>query len=405
MKKIYIINERSNAAIYGVGTFLREYIECLKTIGIKTHLIELNSTQNEFQIKEEKKLTTYLFPYQASINRNKYLNSLIHICRLHIKDSNNLIFHLNYSNSEYLIELLKEYYPLSKILYTIHYQNWTWALNGNLEIYQKIIKKINTKYIQQKYSTIIENYKKEKLAYDQTDKIICLSKDTYNVVQNIYQQNRDKIVFIPNGLKDSKRKREQNHILKTKHLIEEDTKILLYVGRLDKLKGVNFLISSFYDIILSYPNSRLVIIGGAGDFSVPLKLAKNVASKITFTGALSQKELKQWYQIADIGIVPSFAEQCSYVGIEMMMYGLPVVASDSFGVRNMFVDNQNAVIAPVVSYNKEKSYRGNLTKAILKLLFDNNLYAEIQKKSRQTFESDYTIDKMKNKYKELFDSL
>ena len=45
--------------------------------------------------------------------------------------------------------------------------------------------------------------------------------------------------------------------------------------------------------------------------------------------------LFEFYQIADVGVMPSFHEQCSYVAIEMMMMGVPLITSDSTGLKEM----------------------------------------------------------------------
>ena len=59
------------------------------------------------------------------------------------------------------------------------------------------------------------------------------------------------------------------------------------------------------------------------------------AFDLHYIGYLQKNELEKWYQLVDIGVLPSYSEQCSYTGIEMMMYSLPIVASDGFGVRIM----------------------------------------------------------------------
>ena len=73
-----------------------------------------------------------------------------------------------------------------------------------------------------------------------------------------------------------------------------------------------------------------------------------------YIGYLQKNELEKWYQLVDIGVLPSYSEQCSYTGIEMMMYSLPIVASDGFGVRNMFHDGSNACIASISSFRSER---------------------------------------------------
>ena len=58
-------------------------------------------------------------------------------------------------------------------------------------------------------------------------------------------------------------------------------------------------------------------------------------SKVCFTGKIPKDQLYTFYQIADAGTLPSFSEQCSYVGIEMLMHGLPWIGTNSSGLKEM----------------------------------------------------------------------
>lgn len=407
MKEICIINERSNASIYGIGTFLNEYIECLERINIKINIVELDFTQKEFEIKERNGVTTFLFPYQYTPNRENYFCSIVHICRFYIKDSAALIFHLHYASSDFLMKKIKEYYPLSKIFYTIHYQSWAWLLNGNMDLYYRIINKMHLKSIQGKYAGIVEEFKKEKLIYEHSDRLICLSTDTFNIVKNVYQQDECKIKLIPNGLKDKKKKIRKKSLSKIRSafLIEEDTKILLYVGRLDKLKGIEVLINCFNKAVKQFPRCRLVIAGGAGNFSDIVPMTRSAASKITFTGALSREKLAHWYQIADIGIIPSYAEQCSYVAIEMMMYGLPIIVSDGIGIRNMFQNEINGKIASIGNRKTPGEFRNNLYNAMIELISSPECCVKLGENARELYEIHYRQEKMELGYKSIINSI
>lgn len=108
--------------------------------------------------------------------------------------------------------------------------------------------------------------------------------------------------------------------------------------------------------------------------------------------------------MADIGIVPSYYEQCSYTGIEMQMFGLPIVASNSFGVRCMFKDT-NAIVYSI-HRSDTKSTIAELSDKIIKILTLPKANIEKLKNiSRSQYESTYTHDKMKAKYKQMFSSL
>lgn len=406
-KEIYIVNERSNAAAYGIGSFLREYIDCLKKMNFKINLIELNSEQTDFYITEIEGIKKFIFPYTSSGNFEKYYKSISRIFRFHIKDSKNLIFHLNYGHCEALVDQIRSSFPLSKIILTIHYQNWTWPLDGDSQLFEKIVEEKDTKKTQKKYASIIDVHKRDKSILEKVDYITCLSKDTYDLIRKVHEIEEDKLHLIQNGLRDSVKQLTNSEKLKLrkKLYLDKSEKIILYVGRLDKMKGIFSLMSCFGNILKVYPNSRLVIIGAAGNLEYSINACKNIGTKITFTGKLSQEELAQWYQIADIGLFPSYSEECSYVGIEMMMHGLPIIASDGRGVACMFQHESNAIVAPIGNRKSKNEFSKNLEKAILDLLSSDSMRKQLSDNAKSVYNSAYNIDSMAAKYEKLFHKL
>lgn len=89
------------------------------------------------------------------------------------------------------------------------------------------------------------------------------------------------------------------------------------------------------------PACRLVI-AGSGDFNRYFHLVR-FCSRITFVGKLNQKELYKIYQIADVGVLLSFTEQCSYTIIEMLMFGLPIIGTTAPGLSEMFEDGIHGI--------------------------------------------------------------
>ena len=190
-----------------------------------------------------------------------------------------------------------------------------------------------------------------------------------------------------------------------RQLPHPDEKILLVAGRTTLVKGVPCLLNAFTSVVKKYPDCRLVVIGQVFDPTSILKLSKQVATKVSYTGLISKEELTCWYRVADIGIMSSLSEQCSYSGIEMMMHGLPVVASDGFGVRSMFQDGINARIATIGNRKKMKEFELNLTTTILELLFSEALRKQLSNGSRQIYESYYIPRRMKEGYKKLLEEI
>lgn len=370
MKEICIINYVSNAAVYGIGTYIKEYTQCLLNTGFKVTRIELGTdfSQREIYIKDHNSERTIHIPYTPNNDIVAFNKAVCRILRLYIVDSSELVFHFHYLQSNGLLKYIKEYYPLSKSILTIHYLYWSARLNGNFTLYKDIIRKANYKRIKNRYEDVIQNYQQEKEFLEQVDSIVCLSDDTYHLICELYKINTKKLTIIPNGLA-----RKKYHIhaarrdeIRKKYYINNNEKLILFVGRIDPIKGITPLLSCFDKVVAEYPNCRLALIGD-GEINNSIKKAQKAFTKITFTGRQVQRALYEWYQIADVAVFPSYYEECSYVGIEMLMHGIPIIASDGYSVKNMFHEN-NAIIAPIECWDKTDKFEQNLVNAMLSLL-------------------------------------
>ena len=356
MKNIYIVDEYINSLKNGIGTFLNELLFCLKGSEHNLNLFVFNADAEEFNIVEEDGIKKYLFPIFKNGHFWGHSKIIEKFLRLYIPDSADNIFFLNHSPCADFIKSIKTVRPLSKVIFTIHDFGWTNLLMGDIKSYKRILK--DEKGTQG--DPVIDSYEYDKKTYDLADGIICLSKDTYCVVQDVYKINRNKLFHIPNGHRDINVRvnTDKDKIKKMLRLSSED-KILLSVGRPTRPKGVYDLIIAMNKVLTHYPQTKLVIVGDSNEVNLKevIKATSSIASSVVFTGQIDKNELKKWFAAADIGIVSSYYEQCSYTGIEMMMFGLPIVASDGFGVKNMFVADINAKIAKIGNRKKRMNIK------------------------------------------------
>ena len=407
MKEICIINYKTNAAMYGIGTYIEEYVYCLNKLDCKINRVELGTgeTKSDFYVKEDGNIRTIYFPYNQKWNIDNYNKGVCRLIRLYLEDSDNLIFHFQYPESDSLLDGIKKYFPLSKSIFTIHYFNWSEVLKGNVALFEKIIRNRENEDTRKEYGYTIDSFEKEKTFFKKMDRIVCLSDDTMKMTQNLYEIKQN-VRLVPNGLRKNFRKLSENQKLKLrkKYYIDPVERVLLYVGRIEYTKGIEQVIECFNDVVKEYSNCRLVVIGN-GNIIGAIGKCKKAYSKITYTGRLDEKSLCQWYQISDIGLFPSFHEQCSFVGIEMMMHGLPIIASDGYGVKNMFQEGVNTKVAKIENWEKKSKFRENLKKSILYVLNSDLLKSELQKASKKEYKSKYSIERMQKGYLELLNSL
>lgn len=404
MKKLYIMNETVSSRNNGIGTYIRELITCISGFNIQITILAFNSDRDFFSIEETAGICYFYFPkIKNSFQENwKLYNNFF---RLYIVDSPENIFLINYSPCSLLMKAIKKFHPLSKQIYVIHDMGWTMHLFGDLNAFTKMLNARNGDIIDEKYIHSIESYNEERKMCELADKVVCLSDDTYKLLKHHYRIEAHKVNLIPHGISDPgpEWSAKKKTIYRHKMYLDENEKIVLYVGRIIETKGTFVLIEAFKDILKAYPECRLVIAGSTNISDYLCKCCSSAISKIIFTGLLSHEELERWYQIANIGIIPSYTEQCGYVGIEMMAHGLPVVASDGFGVRSMFQDGENAKVACIGSRRSIKIYKSHLVDALLYLLHSPLTCTKLGKRSKEIFLKDYTLKEVKKKYKQLFE--
>ena len=115
----------------------------------------------------------------------------------------------------------------------------------------------------------------------------------------------------------------------------------LYVGRLSPEKGLVCLLKSFSEILKTYPDSKLRIVGHGplGDYLRNLTRELCIETRVAFIGALTGKQLYHEYSEATCLILPSISEPWGLVVNESLSYGCPVVVSDACGcVPELVID-------------------------------------------------------------------
>lgn len=402
--KVYIIDEYASSQKNGIGTFMQELVFSLRKIGQDVRIIEFNSKEKHFCIKREDDLEKICFPPFPDGRFPRYHKIIEKFFRLYIDDNSENVFMFNHSPCEKLMEAVKNSFPLSKIVFTIHDMGWTAGLFGDVVKYKEIIAKRRQKKMKERYGYILDYFDKEKKMYTIADKVVCLSQDTRQLLASTYQVNPGKTHLIPNAIRDIRISPDDSSMssLRKEMHVPQTEKIILCVGRLTEVKGCIALIQSFGKVLEQYPDCRLVLAGAMQNASPVLESCSTFAAKVSFTGLISREELSKWYRIADIGTIPSYSEQSSYTAIEMMMYGLPIAAAKANGLKNMFEDNANAKMADICDSREE--YAGNLTAALLGLLKDDVLCRQSGNGARRNYLERFEQKRMQEDYQNLFKS-
>lgn len=311
---IYIVKEHDIAETYGIGTYVRLLLECLSSTSYKVHVIELYSNKNRICTYKEGKID-YIFIPRSEVDKGLvYYRNAVAVLRTFIVHKEKILFHLNFMMEERLALELKRAFPNSYIVLTVHY-----SLCGMKQQYkQEII---------QSEKTLLSKY---------CDKVIAVSKYRFNQLIQEYDIAYNKISLIPHGVKDMNLQMNiEEKMLYRSFLGLDNEKIILFVGRSERNKGLKVLLEAFFMLQKKMSDIHLVIVGD-NDISGIFETIKYKWRKVTFMGYLEYDELLKLYQIADIGVIPSYYEELGYVALEMSMFGIPVIANKTTGLNDVF---------------------------------------------------------------------
>lgn len=300
-----------------------------------------------------------------------------------IPQVDNMIFISNYYPAIFNVETVRKVFPDSRFIHVIHDLPWLSKFNGDVDRYIEWLQgNITFTTTDEEKFLLYTSYDIMKTG-ELADISVCLCENTFQIMADIHEIPREKLRLIHNGLEDLYLTTDsvKKTSLKQKYGITPDKPIIICVGRLSVAKGADRLEFMLGKITPILGKVCLIYIGEDDIFKW---IHENPVYEVISLGELNRNDIFKIYSIADFGIIPSRYEQCSYVGIEMLMFGLPVFTNEAPGISDMFTKD-NSLILPS---NNEKTIN----------LVD---LPSIRSNARKTYLMKYTQDAMTKKWIEL----
>jgi glycogen(starch) synthase len=176
------------------------------------------------------------------------------------------------------------------------------------------------------------------LTYDAW-RVICCSEAMASEVTGSLQVPSDKVRVVPNGVDVGRLQCSDSPEALTafrSRWAAPDERIVFFVGRLVREKGVEVLIDAMPEVIAAHPEAKFVVAGGGWHGHLWQRAAtQGLGHKIVFTGFLPEEDLPRLYAIASAAVFPSLYEPFGIVALEAMGAGAPVVTSDIGGLREV----------------------------------------------------------------------
>lgn len=203
----------------------------------------------------------------------------------------------------------------------------------------------------------IGRIKSELLLVRKADRIIATSESDAQYLNTLYSCPKSKISIVTPGVDlkmfSPKDKKTSKEIIGA----EQNHKLILFVGRIEPLKGIDVLLYAMKILLENNSNMRLClwILGGeinnnSDEWSKELrrldKLRQllNISTEVTFVGRKQQSELSNYYNASEIVILPSHYESFGIVALEAMSCGVPVITMDTAGIASLFDKKSSSLI-------------------------------------------------------------
>ena len=214
------------------------------------------------------------------------------------------------------------------------------------------------------------------------DKVIVPTKKVKDLLLD-YRVNKE-IAIIPTGInldKYSRQNYRKEEILKIKKSlgINEEDKVILYIGRLSEEKNIDELIDAMKIYLRDKSDTKFLLVGNGPD-AERLKssvIDMGIENKTIFAGERSWDEIGKYYQLGDVFISASQSETQGLTYIEALASGLPVVAKSDRCLDGVVLNDINGY-----TYNSMEEFL---------LYLDRILYNE-QVKIRLSKEAEHSVE-------------
>jgi len=238
--------------------------------------------------------------------------------------------------------------------------------------------------------------------FKRISKFVCLTEEIENELHLEFKVPSDKLIRIPNGV-DLQRfrpvNREQKRKIRENLGLNADEKIILFVGRLELKKRVDFLLKAWQGVKAARNgNDRLLIVGDGSLRPELEKLRDKIDNAATVTFYGESEDVTPIMQAADIFVLPSVSEGLANVFLESMASSLPVIATNTSGNSEILKHHANALLF------QEEDIQ-DLSDAILYLLNHEEVAGKLGENARRLVEERFNLSSVVQRYAKLYNQL
>jgi glycosyltransferase involved in cell wall biosynthesis len=276
-------------------------------------------------------------------------------------------------------------------------------------------RKYNVPYVLQAHGSVPRIMAKRRLkwVYDvffghkllrDASKVIALSQTEVQQCENMGIPN-EKVAIIPNGVNlEEYKDLPSKGSFRSKFSIGEDVKMILFLGRIHKIKGIDFLVKAYAYLLekLKLDNSLLVIAGSddgyLGELKQLLSSMKMMTDDVLLTGPLYGRDKLEAYVDADVFVLPSRYETLPNVVLEVYSCSKPVIASNVESISDIVIPGKTGFLFPSGDIQE-------LAEIIAYMLKHPEEAEEMGHRARKRVEDEFSIDKVADSIEVLYEKI
>ncbi|MFH1983061.1 MAG: glycosyltransferase [Pseudomonadota bacterium] len=204
--------------------------------------------------------------------------------------------------------------------------------------------------------------------------------------------------IIPNGIDQNDFCAMDDDYFRRKYALGEDP-FILFLGRLNPIKGPDLLLDAFIDHHRDFPEYRLVFAGPDGGMRKAMEEKTNrcnLADRVRFTGYIGGDDKSCAYHAAGLLVIPSRQEAMSIVALEAGISGTPLLLTDVCGLDRIESIGGGLSVKPTAQ---------DIGKGLKTLLVDRTALASKGRVLKDYVAAHYTWDAVIKKYISLFEDV
>jgi len=257
----------------------------------------------------------------------------------------------------------------------------------------------------------------EKTALEMADAVICVSKETQQDVERLFDIPPDRLHVIYNGIDLEEYQPTASRAAIERFGIDPAKPYVLFVGRITRQKGIIHLVNAIKSMD---PGFQIVLCAGAPDTPEIAEAMKKVVNEaqaahggiIWIEEMVDVKTKIELYTHADVFICPSIYEPFGIINLEAMACGTPVVASAVGGIKEVVVDGETGYLVPVAQMTESPfeplnpdQFARDIASKVNALMADADLRDRFAKAGRRRVEEIFGWPAIAQQTSELYQSL